>query len=407
MTVDDALREIRPTDPAPTVEDLGGLDAVAAAVPRLEPEVLPRLVEAVAMWPEATGHPELTRSMVDRLPEVLPPLDSAGCVDAPLDLVVATDDEELARSFMTTLLGLLDGAADSPSLALRAGYAIRAAVDLALIDVGVSAYAVLAALENLPDVRPEMAPGVARAAGRLWEHHDAPFLQRVLEERVLPHEDAAGDGLVELGLDRLRFAFDAPDADSTLDALVTAEQFFDQAREHDENRPDARAFAAACRAVTAFTRDIGDMAAALDELVEARAELERYTRDESAGFKGAVPLRSIADWQVLVATLRALRDHLERPDVLHLRPAVEALADAYFGMRLGVLEDSRRGLIGFIRPLVRAQVETSVPLTEAMEQLATEEDSPLGARELVGEVVRPKATRCLSAPPRRRARRLP
>lgn len=401
MGVEEMLREVGPADEPPTIERLGGVDPVLTAVPHLSPECLPRLVEAAATWPEASGDHRLTAALVERLDELESPLDAATCIDALLTLVVAGHNDDVARALMAKLLVVVDSGGDSEARALRAGYAIRAAVDLALLDAGVSAHGVLAALENLPDVRVEMASGVARAAGRLWEHHDEPFLRRVLKERVLPHEDAAGDGLVELGLDSLRAAFDAADVRAALEAIRRAEELFERARAHDEDRPDARAFAAACRAVAAFGADEPAMSAALGELADARMELDRYTSEEVTGFRGATPLRSVADWHVLAATLRGLRAHLERPDILNLRPAIEALSDAYTGMRLGVLEDQLYGLTGFIRPLIRDRVAGSASLKDAVTQYAAEEGSSTGARELAGEVVRPKAMRRSVMRPRR------
>lgn len=400
--VEDALRALGPADVTPTVEELGGVDRVLTAAAELDSDLLPRLVESLGSWPEAPEHPALIAAVVERLPDVEGSLEAAGCIDAVLALTVASQDSDVARALMARLLLLVDGGLQSDVLALRAGYAIRAAADLALLDVGVTAHGVLAALENLPDVRPEMASSVARATGRLWEHHDEPFLRRVLEERVLPHDEAAGDGLVELGLDSLRVAFDAAEGEAALEALQRAQELFERARAQDEDRPDARAFAAACRAVEAFTADGAAMSAALDELAEARSELERYSVQEPTGFRGATPLRSVADWHVLAGTLRGLSAHLERPDILNLRPAIEALGDAYNGMRLGVLQDERHGLIGFIRPLVRDRVEMSAALKEGVAQYATEEGAPAGATELAAEVVRPKVAPTPETPRRRR-----
>jgi hypothetical protein len=107
---------------------------------------------------------------------------------------------------------------------------------------------------------------------------------------------------------------------------------------------------------------------------------------------------------VLAAALRGLRAHLERPDLLNLRPAIEALSDAYTGMRLGVLHDELHGFIGFIRPLVRDRVVASASLKEAVGQYASEEGAPAGARELAAEVVRPKVSRCPTMRPRQRER---
>lgn len=395
MSIEDILRSIGPTDAAPTVEELGGPEPVLTAATELAPALLPRLVEALANWQDAPEHPTLIAAAVERLPDVESPLDAASYVDDVLALVVASNDGDVARMLMTKLLLLVNsGLENDAAKALRAGYAIRAAVDLALLDVGVSAHAVLAALENLPDVRPEMASGVARAAGRLWEHHTEPFLQRVLEERVLPHQEAAGDGLLELGLDSLRESFGAEQGEASLTALRRAEELFERAQDHDEDRPDARAFAAACRAVVAFSTNEAAMSAALDELEDARRELDRYSAEDIISFRGATPLRSVADWHVLAATLRGLRAHLDDPDVLYLRPAIEALTDAYTGMRLGVLEDERHGFIGFIRPLIRDRVAASESLTEGVARYASAEDAPTGARELAAEVVRPKVTQC-------------
>ena len=76
--------------------------------------------------------------------------------------------------------------------------------------------------------------------------------------------------------------------------------------------------------------------------------------------------------------------------VLNLRPAVEALADAYGGVRLGVLQDERLGLRAFIQPVIAAGVANDAALAGGMSELAKEPDAPPGARELSGEVMRPK-----------------
>jgi hypothetical protein len=213
------------------------------------------------------------------------------------EVTVASEDDELARVLMSTLLAVTNDFADGEERSLRAGYAVRAAVDLALLDVGVSPHGVLAAIENLGPL-PSRVARVARATGRLCEHHDEAFLRAVLEERVLPHEEAAADATLELGLRELREAFEADDSQTTLASLSRAATLFDRASDYGEARPDARAFAAAARAALAFGEGGRAMAAALDRVASARSEFERDRVDVGSDFRGATPLRSVAAWQV-------------------------------------------------------------------------------------------------------------
>ena len=172
---------------------------------------------------------------------------------------------------------------ESEAHALRAGYAIRAAVDLALLDAGVPLMPYGPYWRTSPTSDQRWRLASREQPGGSGEHYQEPFLRSVLEERVLPHEASAGDALLELGLDSLRAAFEAPTGDATLEQLHRAEELFDGARAEDEDRPDARAFAAACRAVAAFGSDETAIAAALDELADARTELERYTPVDPTG----------------------------------------------------------------------------------------------------------------------------
>lgn len=407
MAVDEILARLGPTDPPPTLTELGGEDAALAAVGHLNADLVPRLIEVVRHnWLSDGDHVRLALGLAQRLPDVAAPLAAASCMDALVAVAAVRQDRALTRTVMDSLLTLVGAHAEDAEHALVASYAIRAATDLALLDVGVSAHPVLAAVEAVEDVPVEMAPGLARAVGRLMEHFDDDFLVRVLEDRVLAHDDAASDALVELGLAALRRAFDAAEEDTARASLVRAAELLDRAAAHDEARPDARAFAAAARAVVAFADDPGAMSMALDQLEAARAELDRYATNDNAEYRGAGPLRSVAGWHVLAATLRNVHAHIVAPDALHLRPAVEALVDAYSGMRLAVLDDERLGLRAFISPAVERSVSASDVLSAGAAQYAEEEDSPVAARQLVGEVVRPKVPMSLR-PARRRLPRRP
>lgn len=404
--IEDTLRGLGPIDLPPSVADLGGEKAVLEAIGCLDAELLPRLIEAVtADWMALQEQVSFGSALAGRLSEVTQATSFATSTDALLAVAVAAADDGLSRTLMKSLLSAT-GDIEDDDRALRAGFAIRAAVDLSLLNVGVSSHGVLAMLEGMEDVPEAMAPGVARAIGRLWEHHDDKFLRELLEQRVLPHEPASADATVELGLESLRQAFTAPDKSEVIAALEHAVELFERARGFDEDRPDARGFAAGARAVLAFESDPDSMGAALDEMAEARIELDRYHVDIGAEFRGATPLRSLAAWHVLAATLRSLRAHLDDPDVLSLRPVVEALSDAYSGMRLAVLQHQRLGLLGFIQPILREGIRAQPALVEGVRQLASEGATPV-AEELAAEVVSPKACSRKTRPRAPSSRRRP
>jgi hypothetical protein len=92
--------------------------------------------------PEALGS-----ALVARLPEIDAPLSFADSADSLLRVTVVAGRAELAASLMDALLEVTRDN-DGPKRGLRAGYAVRAAVDLGLLDAGVSAHAVLAAIEG-------------------------------------------------------------------------------------------------------------------------------------------------------------------------------------------------------------------------------------------------------------------
>lgn len=407
MAADDVLRQLGPVDPPPGIADLGGEASIMEGLPELDAGLLPALVEAVANDLDALDDPQtLGSALVTRLPEIGAPLSFANSADSLLRVTVATRSTELAGMLMDALLEVA-GDNHGPERGLRAGYAVRAAVDLGLLGAGVTAHGVLAAIERVDEIPPEMASGMARAIGRLWEHYDEEFLQQVLEKRVLSHDAAAGDATVELGLKALREAFHAGQPDETVGALERSIELFERARAYDEDRADARAYEAAARAVLAFGSEGDEMTAALDDLTAARAELDRYEVPVGGDFCGATPLRSVAGWHILAATLRNLRQNLDNPDVLNLRPAVEALANAYGGMRLAVLDDERLGLRAFIQPVISTAVARQPTLAEGVSQLADEPGAPDSAADLAGEVVLPKERSKMRASRLRLAKRRP
>jgi hypothetical protein len=60
-------------------------------------------------------------------------------------------------------------------------------------------------------------------------------------------------------------------------------------------------------------------------------------------------------------------------------------------MRLAVLDDERLGLQAFIQPVISTTVAQQPALADGVSQLADEPGASSAAKELAGEVVRPKA----------------
>jgi hypothetical protein len=418
VSVADVLRGLSPVDPPPSIADLGGEQAIVSQLADLDEALLPSLAETLRDdWPDVAGKTEIVIALADRLKDVRGALSCASIVDALTVFLVNLDDVAIGRQVSDALLAMMAASVRenaSDEAALRAGHALRAATDLALLVPATGEYQLFAALDRLDDVPEPMAPALARAAGRLWDHRDEDLLRRLLEETVLPHRGAAGDASVELGLARLRTAMRTDDPQEARTALGEAVRWMQRARQADEDRPDARAFQAAAEAVLAFADDTP--AQALDEqleaLAEARRELDVYRARLREAFGPVRPLASIAAWHVLASDLRALRAHLAAPDLLEgLRPALGALADAYYGMRLAVLDVTELGLQAFIRPVLVEAVRSDAALARGLEQFLANDEASEEAKQAAVELAResgdagPKGpATCPAARPRRHLR---
>jgi hypothetical protein len=392
MTVAGLLAGLGPGDPEPTLGDLGGARAVQDELADLPVHLVPEVVAAMAADLDAVDDlEELFVDVSTRVKaDVLGPLSFARCADSLLRIAVARSTVTLTRALMDVFLSVAEKSEEEYPGALRRGYAIRAAVDLALLDVGVSIHAPLATIEKIDTVPAEMAPSLTRAVGRLSEHSESQFLVRLLENELSGHENAAADALVELGLISMRAAFKAPDVSGAEGGLRRAVVLLERAARYDGDRPDARAFLGGARAVLAFSENPGALPQGLKDLLVAQRELTMYGGLNDDEFHGATPLRSSAAWLVLASELETIRDHLDHPDRLDLRPGLEALLKAYGGARLAVLSDEQRGFTKFIQPVIVRQIAGQPGLPEAVEQLAGRTDAPTLASDLARAVMRPK-----------------
>ncbi len=395
MSVADVLGGLSSVDPPPSVAELGGEQAIISELADLDEALLASLAETLrGGWTDVSAKAEIVIALAGRVEDVRGALSFASIVDALTVLVVHLEDADIGRQVSDALLAVVatpstENADDET--ALRAGHALRAATDVVLLLPAAGEYQLLAALDRMAGVPEPMAPALARAAGRLWDRRDEDLLRRLLEEAALPHQGAACDASVELGLARLRRAMRTDDPQEARTALGEAVEWMQRARHADEDRPDARAFQAAAEAVLAFADET--TAQVLDDhleaLAEARKELDVYRDRLREAFGPVRPLASIAGWHVLAGDLRGLRAQLAAPNLLEgLRPALRALADAYYGMRLAVLDVTELGLQAFIRPVLVEAVRTDAALARGLEQFLTDDDATEKAKEAAGELVR-------------------
>jgi len=360
----DRLAGLGATEPAPSVSELGGPEAFADDVRSLPAELLPRAVRVLDE--EETSDPGLVEAFLERLAEIDGPLtfDEAG--EVLVRHINALPESGLAVGLLDQLLAVFDRRDDSEDDALRAGYAIQNAVDLVRIGAGASEHGVLARLERVEDVPAPTATSLARAVGRMAETDNSEFLVPLLE-RVAEHEGASAQAMLELGLVALRSAFESEEPAAAAEELGVAITRFETASALEENRADARVFAAAARAVRALSEDDVAFQSELEALAEARRDYAVYDPGVERVERVVGPIHSVAAWDVLASRLRLLRSAGNYPDVTHLQPGLEIMAEAYVGAVLDTVEDARTGLRAFTRPFVEAAIEGDSVLARGAE----------------------------------------
>lgn len=221
-------------------------------------------------------------------------------------------------------------------------------------------------------------------------------MRGILRDKLLPIPGAAADAAIELGHAALRDAFADGDPTSAARVMGAAADLFDEAARADEDRPDALGFAAATRCALAFAdRDADAMDHWAAELNKSRVGLMAWSPSDHGPSRAEA---AAGAWSLLTGDLLALRRHLDAPDTLRLLNAVEVIADAYYGIRLRVLKDTRLGLQAFLRPLVIERLRASHMLREGLTRLVEEDqataDRRAAATQLLSEAGSgPKARR--------------
>lgn len=371
MTVEERLRALTAMDGAPEMPELGGEAQFVAAIADLPEELMSRAADAVwQAWPEIRDRRAMLAALASRLPEVTAALEYGDVADGLVAGVAALDDEPSAVAVAAALASALapDSLDERP---LHAGHAVRAASDLASVS-SVSSHTTLASLSRLTAIPDPAGAPFARAIGRLLDLNDDEWLRAMLRDQALPLPSATADAAIELAHAALRDAFADGDPSSATTSLGTAVQLYEEAARADEDRPDALGFAAATRCALAFAaRDVDEMERWAAELEKCRIALLAWSPSDDGPSRAEA---AAGAWVLLTGDLLALRRHLDAPDTLRLINAVEVISDAYYGVRLRVLENEQLGLQAFLRPLVVEKLRENGMLREGLCRLKEEDE---------------------------------
>ncbi len=384
MSVEGRLRALTALDDTPSLADLGGEEQLVATLEGLPEDLISRAADVVwQSWTQITDHRAALAALASRLPAVTAALEYADVADGLVAGVALLGDDLLATIVARALVAALEAGAlaERP---LHGGHAVRAAADMAAVS-SIASHITLAALSTVTCIPALAGVPFARAIGRLLDLGDEPWLRTMLRNRVLPLPGAAADATIELALAHLRDAFSYGDPAAATAALNAAAELFEEAARADEDRADATGFAAATRCALAFAdQDAAAMEGWAAELNRSRIALMAW----SPGDDGPSRAEAAAGaWTLLTSDLLALRRHLDAPDTLRLINAVEVIADAYYGVRLRVLDDERLGLRAFLRPVVIEKLRENGQLREGLVRLAEEDDATAERRTAASRLV--------------------
>lgn len=307
-------------------------------------------------------------------------------------LALASSLEELLASPITVQTqgarlhdALLDGLtvaiADSPLLA--AGR-LEGAVRLAVADA-VTPFAVLGRLtspsNDIPEEFAERLPRLLGAAMDRWADNSA-FVEPIRQalDQLRHHEAAAVDAMFELACDHLRMALSAETLPAAMEMLTTARAGFATVDASEEARHDARAYAAACDAILAFSaQDALRLTDAKQRLAEALLQRDAWLTAMHQPSWLRPRLAAELAWHRLALVLEAATDYLSHPVWFNVWEALDAVLQAYRQARsmrpLPSSKDST-GLAAIIEPAIEGAILQKQSQLVALSRSITEAAKP-------------------------------
>ncbi len=214
--------------------------------------------------------------------------------------------------------------------ALIAAYALEGLFRLAL-EGDVSRHRPLLELtEVTADVPGLFAQHVAKIGGAAFHVWGGDELLTMLHQ-LLDNEEARSEAAFELGLAHLARALDGEDMATVLAGLDTARVLFEQAREADDNRSDARAYQLAIDLVLGFTanQSATEMQATLTDLeIAARDRAEVMRTGRVAPW--LAPRQDVdLEWFELARLVHHTADDLTRPSWINAARTMDRILAVY------------------------------------------------------------------------------
>lgn len=212
--------------------------------------------------------------------------------------------------------------------------AVRLAVAGAVAPFGVLSH-LTAPPSDAPGEFTERLPRLVGAAMDCWANEAtiATSLHATLHQ--LRHDHAAGvDAAFELACFQLRSALTAETMPAVMEALTAARSGFATVDAAEEGRHDARAYAAACDALLAFSaQDQTRLADAADQLTAALNQREAWLSGMNAPAWLRPRRAAELAWQRLVLMLNAAAERLSETVWMDVWEALETVLDAYVQAR--------------------------------------------------------------------------
>ena len=219
----------------------------------------------------------------------------------------------------------------------------------------------LAFLTDLPDliarVPHSMAARLPRVTGLAHEQFGDENLLDVLQ-RLADIPEAEADACFELALADLRRALNAEDQEGFAHAAARARNGFAAVEATDEARHDARAYAAALDAISAFGRS--DPVPLREAVSRLEAAVSQHHAWLSGGYQPPwtwTRTRAETAWLQLSASLSAAADTLQESCWYHPSQAVAVLSDAYVAGRSFTTRaesGSPRGIDVLVQPTIES-----------------------------------------------------